>query len=50
MWEQQYARDRKKYLQKEAEREGVTPDIEEVEVRELMKNLYVAGIDSIDIG
>lgn len=50
MWEQQYARDRKKQLQKEAEREGVTPDIEEVEVRELMKNLYVAGIDSIDIG
>lgn len=50
VWEQRYAQDKQKALIKQSEQEGVTPEIQEVEIKEVMKNLYVAGIDSIDIG
>lgn len=42
VWEEQYARDLKAAMEGSQE--------ETVEVKEMMKNLYVAGIDSIDIG
>ena len=50
VWEDRYAKDLKERIQKEAELEGVTPEITEVDTKALMSNLYVAGIDSIDIG
>lgn len=41
VWEDQYAKDLKATMEEESET---------VEIKDVMKNLYVAGIDSIDIG
>ena len=50
LWSPQYAKDQKEQLQELAEQENVSAEAIELEKHSLMSNLYVAGIDSIDMG